>query len=144
MASRLGAFLLSRRSWAIRTLAAGAVIFAAGWIFSTRYSLGYDPQLVNCLHARVLLIDNHQELPVTPGDIFAYRAKQSAPVYPVGTLMAKHVSGFPGDTVEIDAQERVLVNGQVVAQGLPQLKTLDSRSQKKFSVVNPWGRTNTG
>lgn len=125
-------WLCSRREVFTAAAVTAGALTGTGWLFTRRWTLGYDPQLVNCLHCRLLLIDHWNKVPEERGEIFAYRARQSAPVYPVGTLMAKHVSAFPGDTVTVDERERVLVNGRVIAMGLPHLRRMDPRIQRQF------------
>ena len=110
--------LSARAAWAGKTAAATAALVIAGSLFAERWQIRFDPQVFSCINVEFLLVDTKDREPRV-GEIFAYRSKNAAPIYPDGTEMAKYVAAGPGDRVEITSDFRVLVNGVERARGLP-------------------------
>lgn len=93
-------------------------------LFFTRFSIGYDPQDVRCFpDYSVFLIDKKDQAMVRDG-LYAFHGKGMEPLLKDGTRMLKQLKGMPGDLVEIDVLENILVNGEVVANGLPMAEKL--------------------
>lgn len=122
---------LPPKSWWGKVFAISALLFLAGWLFSFRFSIGINPQVMGCIRGTVFIVDHQDKTPVV-GEVFAYRAMQAEPVYANGTLMAKFLAAGPGDTVEVTPDFRILVNGRQFARGLPHLKALDDEAVKRY------------
>lgn len=113
----------ARGPWAVKTLLAAGVLAAAGWQFSGRYQIRFDPQVHSCINAEFLIVDTQDRTPAV-GGIFAYRSRNASPVYPDGTEMAKFIAAGPGDRVEITTDFRLLINGVEKARGMPHLSDM--------------------
>ena len=99
------------KNWWVKVFAISALLFLAGWLFSFRFSIGINSQVMGCIRGTVFIVDHQDKTPVV-GEVFAYRAMQAEPVYANGTLMAKFLAAGPGDTVEVTPDFRILVNGR--------------------------------
>lgn len=131
--------LRDRLIWAAKTAAAVAALCLIGWQFGQRYEIRYDPQVMSCIDAEILLIDTKDKSPRV-GEVFAYRSKNAMPVYADGTHMAKYIAAGPGDRVEITEDLRILVNGKQWAQGLPHLSGMSIEEiRSKFCGVRTLG-----
>lgn len=115
--------LKSRASWAVKTAVVAGAFAVAGWAFSQRFELRFDPQVMSCIDAEWLLIDTKDRTPEI-GGLFAYRAFHAEPVYADGTAMGKYLVAGPGDRIEITDDFRVLVNGVEKAKGMPHLSDM--------------------
>lgn len=107
-------------------------LFAMGFAdFYSHYTIAWDRQAQRCLNVRFLLVDRRETTPER-NVIIAYLSQQAAPIIQNGTLMGKVVRGMPGDTVEILKDERILINGQEVARGMPHLYGINAVDQGRF------------
>lgn len=106
------------------------VVGAQVWFFNN-YRIAWDRQRIRCLPVRFLLVDLKDNTPKKDA-IFAYVSKQAAPIIEDGRLVAKYIRGVPGDVVEITPKEEILVNGQLVAKGLPHLVGMAYQHKKKY------------
>lgn len=131
--------LRDRLIWAAKTAGAVAVLCLIGWQFGQRYEIRYDPQVMSCIDAEILLVDTKDRSPRV-GEVFAYRSKNAMPVYADGTHMAKYIAAGPGDRVEITDDLRILVNGKQWAQGFPHLKGMSIKEiRSKFCGARTLG-----
>lgn len=124
-------FTMPPKSWFFKVIAISILLFFCGWLFSLRYSIGVNGQIVGCIQGNFFLVDHKDRVP-KQGKIFAYRSMQAEPVYPNGTLMAKYLAAGPGDTVEVTPDFRILVNEKQFTRGLPHLKDADDETLKNF------------
>lgn len=100
------------------------VMSAGAWAFMDRYRFGMDPQEEKCIPGVTFyLIDRKDRTPVK-NKTFVFRAEGIEPIFPDGTQMVKYIRGTPGDTVEVRADETVVINGVQVGQGLSQSEKL--------------------
>lgn len=95
-----------------------AVLWTAGTAFASRYRIGYDPQKEKCLPGYSAFLIDLKDQHLERGGIYAFVTRGLTPFYKDGTRMVKILRGMPGDTVEIKAQREVIVNGEVVGEGL--------------------------
>ncbi len=124
-------FTMPPKSWWLKVISISALIFICGWLFSLRFSIGVNPQVMGCIKGTIFVVDHKDRTPVI-GKVFAYHAMQAEPVYANGTLMAKFVAAGPGDTVEVTPDFRILVNNNEFARGLPHLASLNEEAIKRF------------
>lgn len=121
----------TKRFWIGGSIAT-LLVMTLGFMFQERYKVAVDTQAIPCIDARVILVDKKDITPIK-GKLVAFRApKNVTPVYPEGTLMAKILVAGPGDTVAINVNEEILVNGVVKAQGLPHLQIGTAENRKRF------------
>lgn len=124
--------LEERLIWFRKVLIATLVMVAAGLWFASHYRVGFDKQTYTCIGASLLIIDITDRTPVRDA-VFAYRAKNAAPVYPDGTLMAKYVRGMPGDTVTITEEGEITVGEHYRTRGMPYIANLPEEKRKTFA-----------
>lgn len=84
-----------------------------------RYRLGIDPQKSRCLPQQFFLIDRHNQSPVL-GQLYAFRAKNTAPFFRDGAQLVKRLVAGPGDRVSIsELTAEIRINNHLIATGLP-------------------------
>lgn len=115
---------------ALTVVLAGAAVGGEVWVYQ-HYRIAWDRQVLKCLdwHLLWLSLDNKE---LIRDKIYAYKSVQAAPAVKVGTLMGKMLRGMPGDTVEVRSDETVLINGKVVAEGLPHLAGMTPEQRSKY------------
>lgn len=94
-----------------------AIIGLIEW-FTAHYRIGIDGQEVRCLPDHSVFMVSLRDKEPARGEIIAYYARNLSPWFADGTLMAKIMTGMPGDRVKVDAGG-VFVNGKKVAEGFP-------------------------
>lgn len=114
----------------LTAVVASAVVGAEVW-FGTHYRIAWDRQVLKCLDTHLLLM-KLDDKDLVRDRIYTYRSVQAAPVIEEGTLMGKVLRGMPGDVVEVRADEKVLINGKVVAEGMPHLAGMTKEQRAKF------------
>lgn len=119
-----------RRTLAGMALSAVAIGSVAVWISQT-YRIGWDRQVNRCLGYRFYLVDLKSR-PSEIGDIAVFRAAASNPVFDEGEIVAKRLKAKAGDVVEINSRLEILVNGEVVAKGLPYLKAASDGTVSRY------------
>lgn len=129
---RIRSWELPPRRFLVKMAIVGVLVVAPLLYVADRYRLGVDYQDVTCLPGRHYLIDRYDREPIR-GEIYAFRSKAIPPYYKEGTLMTKILIALPGDQVRIE-NDKVYVNGKVVAQGFVHAKTL-GKTSKDF-----WGK----
>lgn len=116
-----------KESWSRFSAKAGVFLALLGLValFFSRYTIAYDPQDVRCLpdHS-VYLIDKKDRRMVRDG-LYAFEGKGLTPLFEDGQQMIKRLKGLPGDNVEIDTLESIIINTHVVTRGLSLLEKLD-------------------
>lgn len=112
-----------------------AIIVSIEW-FSSTFRFGIDPQEVRCFPDHKYFLVNLRNTEAERNDVFAYYAKGLTPYFADGTLMAKVVTGVPGDHVLIN-EEGVFINGELVAEGFmlaAKLKKSESDFYTEFTI----------
>ena len=113
--------IVRKESWKRFALKA-AIVLALLWIvglsFADRYRIVYDPQLERCLPNHSVYLIDLKDKELHRGAIYAFSAKNMEPFYDDGTMMLKVLSGMPGDTVEVNKNQEIVVNGDVKQVGL--------------------------
>lgn len=122
---------IERTRWAILTVVFSMASFGAMYLFAVNWSIGIDLQRSKCLPGTLFLIDKKNPVPVRDS-IFAFRVMSAEPVLKNGTKLAKYVRGVPGDTISITQDEKILINGKLVAEGMPHLHGLNPKKMDKF------------
>lgn len=124
--------------WFVLSAACCGVTIAGLWYLGDRFEVGLDRQKSHCVEGDVFLIDKYDKTPVKDA-LFAYRAgKKLAKAFPENRMMGKYVRAVEGDTVSINDEEEIFVNGRFVAQGLywlhdKETHTVDPKLLKKFT-----------
>ena len=112
-----------------KRFSAKAIVFLAllGLValFFTRFTIVFDPQDNRCLPDHWVYLIDKSNKHLEAGKPYAFAAKNLEPIFPDDTKILKILKGMPGDSVEIDALERVTINGKLVAEGLPLAADLD-------------------
>lgn len=124
-----------KRPWPQYLLSAVVVmipILAAQVYFFSRFGIGIDEQAYTCIPGKNVYLIDYQDRDIRRGNIYLVRSKDLSPIYKEGTKLIKYVRGLPGDRVEVDASDRVLVNGDVLADGLPLAKEKLARAPESF------------
>ena len=121
-----------RLRWCLKLLAWAAVLAAAAFYVSQNWRLLWDRQIRKCMDVNMLLFHASSDPQIRRGDVVVFAARNAAPVFPDGTRLAKIAAGVPGDLVEITAEEKILINGRLVAEGLPYLDQVPAESRYKF------------
>lgn len=85
-------------------------------VFNTRYQFYGDGHLYRCLPVRFAVVDKWDK-DVNLGDIYAFKAKNTM-IYKDGTLLAKKFMATFLDTVAIEPDEYLYINGKQEAYGL--------------------------
>lgn len=111
----------------IKMSVTAALILLAFSLFMNRYFIGYDPQEFRCLPDHAIYITDKKDKELERGEVYAFHAKGLSPIYEDGVKMVKILVGMPGDTVEIDAEGRILVNDIEVSYGLSQAGLLNKK-----------------
>lgn len=113
--------IVRKESWKRFALKAAIVLvllWIAGTSFAGRYRIAYDPQLERCLPNHSVYLIDLKDKELHRDAIYAFSAKGMEPLYDDGTKMLKILSGMPGDTVEVNKNWEVVVNGEVKQLGL--------------------------
>ena len=55
---------LPPKSWWVKVFAISALFFCAGWLFSLRFSIGINPQVMGCIRGTVFIVDHQDKTPV--------------------------------------------------------------------------------
>lgn len=135
-----------KESWRSFTLKCGlALLLLAlfwGWFFS-RFTIGIDIQKETCLPGYHLFLVDTLDKDIARDKVFAYRAKGIEPFFKDGQQMVKYIRGVPGDHVEINVNDAVLINGKPVEHGLALARLLnqpeaDFRGQKTLGDNEYW------
>ncbi len=121
-----------RFRWGIETLIGGIAIFCLGIYVQNHYRIGWDRQVFRCLDARFYLIDLKDKRLERNG-LYVFHTASAEPILTRDMPLAKYLRGLPGDTVEVrESDQAVLVNGVVVAKGLPHLSKVPIEHRKFF------------
>ena len=104
--------------FAVRAGLALFVIAATGLYLGTRFRIGIDSQVHQCLPPySVWLIDRYNRQPER-GETFSFFAGFAMqPFFAPGQIVVKRMMGLPGDRVAV-TPERTTVNGVPVGEGL--------------------------
>lgn len=123
---------IGKRRRTLAGIAASAVtIGLIGIWIGQNYRIGWDRQVNRCLDYRVFLV-SLSERPERIGEIAVFRAQKSNPVFKEGQIVAKRIRAHAGDVVEINPQFQILVNGRMLAQGLPYLKGASTETIRRY------------
>lgn len=111
-------------------LIGAAILFFISW-FESRFRVGIDAQMVRCFpDHKYFFVDMKYKSPEVD-QIIAYKAKGLEPYFRDGTMMAKIVSGMPGDHLIIN-DDGVFINGQLKAKGFAQISRLNKPLKSLF------------
>lgn len=118
---------VKRESWPkflIKMAIVFALIYTAGIAFASRYRIGIDSQIVKCIPGYSLYLIDKKDTTIQRDKIFLFKAKGLNPFYEDDTDMVKYLRGLPGDTVEIQKNLNIYVNGNYFGYGLVHAETL--------------------
>lgn len=107
------------------------LLWFAGHMFAQNYSIGIDPQLERCIPThRVFLVERKPAESIERDGIYLFLSKDLSPFYKSGTKMLKHVRGMPGDVVNINTDDQIVVNGKLIDTGLYVAGTIKVAKEK--------------
>lgn len=77
----------------------------------TRFMLGYDQNIHQCIaDYSVFGVDRHNHV-LARDNLYAFSWEGNEAFFDPGETLVKFLVGLPGDTIEVTADERVLING---------------------------------
>ena len=118
---------MASRSFVVRAGLGILVLAALGLYLSTRFRVGIDSQVHQCLPPySVWLIDRHDRALVRGATYSFFAGDAMAPFFGPGQRVVKRPMGLPGDRVTVGS-ERTTVNGVTVGTGLALAPTLRQR-----------------
>jgi conjugal transfer pilin signal peptidase TrbI len=112
-------------SWWLKALGAVLCMYACGALFASRYSLNFDDQTVKCIPGKTWYLVDKSDVEPQRGELYLFSSPNLEPFYPAGTKMIKYLRGLPGDKIQINAQDNILINGDLIASGLEHAETLN-------------------
>ena len=57
-------FTMPPKNWWVKVFAISALLFLAGWLFSFRFSIGINSQVMGCIRGTVFIVDHQDKTPV--------------------------------------------------------------------------------
>lgn len=133
MISRLKAFTRKKEAWPIfaAKIAFSLAVFALIALLLQRYTFGFDSQEDRCLPDHFFYMIDKSDTHMQRGNLYAFQSRNVAPLFEDGDRMLKKLVALPGDSVAITSEQEVIVNGEVIAQGL-ELAEIIGRSAADF------------
>lgn len=110
-----------KESWfkfSLKAVIVLSLMFACAAAFFTRFTFAADPQSVRCIPNYSFYLVDKFDTDIVRDALFAFKSKDLKPIYEKGTKMIKFVRALPGDTVEIDHNNQIFINGMLYATGL--------------------------
>lgn len=108
-------FLSERRAFLIKAAVLTLVILLFYAWFMDRFYIARDSQENTSLPWRTFLVDTRAD-DVEPGDLVAFKARNTEPYIDEGRTLVKVYAATDGDKVEI-YEDRLLINGEPQANG---------------------------
>lgn len=99
-------------------------VFAVIALFFTRFHIGIDGQDDRCFPDYFSFLVDRGDTELVRGNFYQLQSRGLEPVHQDGTGLLKQLVGMPGDKVEIDHLENIIIEGKVVARGLPHAEKL--------------------
>jgi len=115
-----------------------AALFVGGSLFLSRYTFGYDGQIYKCIPGYSVYLIDKKDVELVKGKTYAFTANGTEPLIKNGTILVKFLRGMPGDHVEIKADTKIYVNGEMTGGGLRYAEKLGA-SEEDFigkAVIN--------
>lgn len=113
-------FIRKKQSWKRFSVKAGSVLFLLALIalFFTRFHFAFDSQDDRCLPDHFIYLIDKKNQTIERDGIYAFSTGSMKGVFNTDKNVVKVLKGMPGDDVEVDVLENVIINGSVVAEGL--------------------------
>lgn len=117
----ISSFVRKKQSWKRFGLKAGLFLFflACAVLFFNRFTFAFDSQEDRSLPESIVFLIDKKDKTLERGKIYAFSTQALKGVFNKDNNVVKVLQGMPGDSVEVDSQDRVLINGNVIAEGLP-------------------------
>jgi conjugal transfer pilin signal peptidase TrbI len=93
-------------------------LILTGLAFTSRYIIVVDPQQVRCITGYIIYLVDKKDIELQRGRLYMFLSKDLTPIYDEGTKMLKYLRALPGDVVEIEQKEQIIINGKVIERGL--------------------------
>lgn len=124
------AFVRKKQSWKRFGFKAGAFLVLLGFtaLFFNRFTIAFDSQENRSLPEHMVFLVDKGNLILERGNIYAFSTKAMTGVFNNEKNVVKFLDGMPGDTVQIDSKDRVIINGNIVAEGLPLAEALNKKT----------------
>lgn len=110
--------LRSRKRFLINAGMALAAFLAVASPTVERYSIAVDSSDIRCIEDYSVFIVDEFNQTLVRGEIYAFHADGLEPFFADGQPLAKYLVGLPGDTVEITADQQIIINGEAIATTL--------------------------
>ncbi len=121
-------------------------LFSSYQIFHTRYDIEIPYSNSYCIKAwRVGVIDKWDKT-VKRNNVYVFRSKHMI-LRPDGLLIAKYFKGLPFDKVEVNNDEAVLINDNVIGQGLyhsTKIPNMNFKRKEYLGFDEYWGMGSKG
>lgn len=94
------------------------IMFLIAVAFFSRFTFAAGPYAKSCIPEYSLYLVDKKDKKIIRNKIYAFKSKDLSPIYKKNTKMIKYIRAMPGDTVEINKTNQILINGQLYATGL--------------------------
>ena len=118
-----------KQSWKRFGFKAGIflILLACVSLFFVRFTIAFDSQEDRSLPDHIVFLIDKQNKTLERGNIYAFSTEALEGVFNNEKNVVKVLEGLPGDTVQIDSKSQVVINGNVVAKGLPLAEALNKK-----------------
>lgn len=119
--------VVKKQSWKRFAIKVAAFWLVIGLIalFFTRFHFSIDEQVDRCLPDHFFYLVDRGDKKIERGNLYAFKGYGLEPIFRDGQGMLKKLVGLPGDEVQINALEQVIINNEVIATGLAAADKLD-------------------
>lgn len=116
-----------------RAAATLTLLFFCVYLFTLRYTIESDFQSTTSIQGVHMLLIDKDDKELRPGFIYAFKSPDLRPFYSEGTKIAKFYFAGPGDTVKIDENNQIWLNGVITAySGLEYAQSKLGLPESKF------------
>ncbi|RYY74436.1 MAG: signal peptidase I [Gammaproteobacteria bacterium] len=131
---------IPRVKFTVKASSITLVLLALCTCFFSKYTIGIDSQDIKCIkNYSIFLVEKKLER-LERGEIYSFKTKDLSPFYKQGTIFTKIIMGVPGDTITVDEQDKIFVNGVMVGEGLMYAESKLKQRKEKFRGTQILGK----
>lgn len=119
-------------AFVVKAALALSILLGLGHLFFARYSFAFDPQSSRCIPGYSFYIIDHRDIKIERGALYAFYSKDLSPILPEGIPMIKFLKGMPGDQIEINPYDQIIINGKPDVFGLSLAESKFGRDASTF------------
>ena len=116
--SRIGGWLGHRKKFLAKAGVSLALLMTAMHYGQARFSIAYDVNPENCIADYNVFAVDWRNTDLERGAIYVFESRGVEPIFDDGVHIAKYLRGMPGDTVRIDENEHIYINGELIGDTL--------------------------